>query len=108
MLVASVEECLLEPMIVFVSLAGIGASGALYGLMLFLNVDRLIAMQTNIGRRLFILIQLALLILIISYDHQHIFSNYFQDGRGTFSSFWRQFGEFHLRRLYVRMSVAME
>jgi hypothetical protein len=49
--------------IVFVSLAGTGASGSLYGLMLFLVVDRLVAMQTNIGRRRFIAIQLALLLL---------------------------------------------
>jgi membrane associated rhomboid family serine protease len=51
-------------MIVFVSLAGVGASGVLYGPMLFLIVDRLIAMQTNIGHRLFIPMQLALLMLL--------------------------------------------
>jgi membrane associated rhomboid family serine protease len=50
-------------MIVFVSLAGVGASGALYGLMLFLIVDRLIAMQTNPDRRLFIFMQFVLLVL---------------------------------------------
>jgi hypothetical protein len=50
-------------MIVFVFLAGVGASGSLYGLMLFLIVDRLIAIQANTGRRLFIIIQLALLVL---------------------------------------------
>jgi membrane associated rhomboid family serine protease len=48
----------------FVSLGSIGASGALHGLMLFLTVDRLIAMQTNTGRRLFVLMQLVLLVLI--------------------------------------------
>ncbi len=47
-----------------VSLAGIGASGALYGLMLFLIVDRFNAMQTNPNRRPFILIQLVLLVLL--------------------------------------------
>jgi hypothetical protein len=52
-------------MIVFLFLAanGVGASGSLYGLMLFLMVDRLMAIQTNIGRRLFIIMQLALLLL---------------------------------------------
>lgn len=63
-LVASVEDSMLRPMILFVSLAGVGASGALYGLMLFLIVDRLIALQTNTGRRLFILMQLVLLVLL--------------------------------------------
>ena len=46
-------------MIVSVSLASIGASGSVYGLMLFFIMDRLIAMQTNTGRRLFILMQLC-------------------------------------------------
>jgi len=49
--------------IVFVFLAGVGASGSLYGLMLFLIVDRLIAIQANSGRRFFIIMQLALLLL---------------------------------------------
>jgi hypothetical protein len=51
-------------MIVFISLAGVGASGSVYGLFLFLIVDRLIAMQTNSGRRLFILMQLVLVVLL--------------------------------------------
>lgn len=50
--------------IVLVCLAGIGASGALYGLLLFLIVDRFIAMKKNTGRRLFILMQLAFLVLL--------------------------------------------
>ncbi len=53
-------------MIIFVSLAGIGSSGSVCGLMVFLIVDRLTAMQTNIGRRLFILMQLVLLVLLPS------------------------------------------
>ena len=47
-----------------ISLAGVGASGALYGLILFLIVDRLVAMQTNPDRRLFILMQLFLVVLL--------------------------------------------
>jgi len=50
--------------IAFFSLASCGASGALYGLLLFLTMDRLIAMLTNTGRRLFILLQLVLLVLL--------------------------------------------
>ena len=47
-----------------VSLAGVGASGALYGLMLFLTVDRFTAIQTSPNRRPFIVIQLVLLVLL--------------------------------------------
>ena len=47
-----------------VSLAGFGASGALYGIMFFLIVDRLVAIQKNPDRRRFIIIQLALLVLV--------------------------------------------
>ena len=50
-------------MIAFIFLAAIGASGSLYGLMLFLIVDRLIAIQKNTGRRFFIIMQLVLLLL---------------------------------------------
>jgi len=50
----------------FFYLVGVGASGALYGIMLFLIVDRLIAMQTNTNRRLFIFMQLVLLLLLPS------------------------------------------
>ena len=46
------------------SSASIGASGSLYGLMLFLTVDRLVAIKTNTDRRLFILMQLILLVLL--------------------------------------------
>jgi hypothetical protein len=67
-------------MIVFVFLAVAGASGSLYGLMLFLVVDRLIAIQTNTHRRHFIIMQLILLLLphivasiplIINYNVSH-------------------------------------
>jgi hypothetical protein len=44
------------------SLAGIGASGALYGLLLFLIVDRLISIQRNPGCRLIILVQSIIMI----------------------------------------------
>lgn len=55
---------MLVSIIFFIFLAGIGASGALYGIMLFLIVERLVAMSTNTGRRLFIFIQLILLLLL--------------------------------------------
>lgn len=45
-------------------LVGIGASGAVYGLMLFLTVDRVNAMQMNTDRRVSILIYLISLILV--------------------------------------------
>ena len=51
-------------MIVFISLVGVGASGALYGLLLFFIMDRIIALRTNSDRRLFILLQLVLLVLL--------------------------------------------
>ena len=50
-------------MIIF-CLAGIGASGSVYGLMLFLTVDRIIAMRTNTDRRNSILLYLILLVLL--------------------------------------------
>ncbi|CAF0926342.1 unnamed protein product [Adineta steineri] len=40
-----------------------GASGSLYGLMLFLIVDRLIAIQANVEQRRFLILQLTLLLL---------------------------------------------
>ncbi|CAF1463084.1 unnamed protein product [Adineta steineri] len=45
---------------------GIGASGALYGILLFYIVERLMAMKTNTGqhRRLYIVIQLFLLVVV--------------------------------------------
>ncbi len=61
-------------------LAAIGASGSLYGLMVFLIVDRIIALRINPGRCFFIIIQLALLLfphiistipMIIKYNVAH-------------------------------------
>ncbi|CAF1387037.1 unnamed protein product [Adineta steineri] len=42
---------------------GIGASGAIYGLLLFFIIERLNAMKTNIDHRRFILIQLILFVV---------------------------------------------
>ncbi len=65
---------------VFDVLDGVGASGSLYGLMVFLIVDRLVAIQINPARRRFILMQSALLLfphiivsipLIIEYNVAH-------------------------------------
>jgi hypothetical protein len=50
-------------MCLFFRLAAIGASGCLYGLMLFLVVDRLIASKTKRDDRFFVVIQLAVLLL---------------------------------------------
>ena len=44
-------------------LAATGASGCLYGLMLFLVVDRLLASQTNHGQCFPVLVQLTMLLL---------------------------------------------
>jgi hypothetical protein len=44
-------------------LAAVGASGSLYGLMLFLIVDRLVTMQTNTNGRIFTIVQLVILLL---------------------------------------------
>ncbi|CAF3383528.1 unnamed protein product [Rotaria socialis] len=44
--------------------SSVGASGSVYGLMLFLTVDRLIAMQVNTDRWISILIYLLLLVLL--------------------------------------------
>ncbi|CAF4396670.1 unnamed protein product, partial [Adineta steineri] len=42
---------------------GIGASGAIYGLLLFFIIERLNAMNTNIDHRRFILIQLIVFVV---------------------------------------------
>jgi len=74
LLILMIDYCL------FFFLAAIGASGSLYGLMVFLIVDRIIALRINPGRRFFIIIQLALLLfphiisiipMIIKYNVAH-------------------------------------
>jgi hypothetical protein len=54
-LVDSFENGLLRPMIVFVFLAGVGASDPLYVLMLFFVVDRLVEIQTNEDKKKIVL-----------------------------------------------------
>ena len=61
---STIEDWLLVSTVVPVCLAGIGASGALYGLLLLLIVDRLVAMKKDTGRRRFILMQLSFLVLL--------------------------------------------
>ncbi|CAF3982075.1 unnamed protein product [Adineta steineri] len=44
--------------------AGMGASGSIYGLMIFFVMDRLVAIQENTERRLFILLQIFFLVIL--------------------------------------------
>ncbi|CAF1457887.1 unnamed protein product [Adineta steineri] len=54
--------------------AGMGASGSIYGLMIFLVMDRLVALQEKTERRLFILLQIFLLVILPNVPTMIVFS----------------------------------
>ncbi|CAF1091796.1 unnamed protein product [Adineta steineri] len=56
------------------NIASMGASGSIYGLMIFFVMDRLVAIQEKTKRRLFILLQIFLLVILPNVPTMIVFS----------------------------------